>query len=175
MDICNIKFHCEIKKKQLKLFVDKFRNKGLKKYPSFEVFKVKKYSYVCYYTGFINVTGLKKIKHIKASLDTLKKFLKNGEFKFENIVIDNITTKCTCLQEKKICLQKMRNNIQLKYGLDTIKWIKYEREVFPNMFIKTKYSTLIWSTNNKVTCVGINNVKLFKDICSLVNELAIQE
>lgn len=170
MDICNIKCHCEIKKKFLNEFIISFKHKGYKQFPSFEVFKVGDYSFVCYYSGYVNITGLKKVNEIEIALFTLKKLLRNTFLEFENVVIDNITAKCCCIVPRQICLQRKREKIESELK-DKIKSIKYEREIFPNMFIKTKYSTLIWSSNNKVSCVGLKNIVHIKKLCKLIKKI----
>lgn len=170
MDVCNIKCHCEIKKKYLYEFVNSFKHKGYKQFPSFEVFKVEKYSFVCYYSGYVNITGLKQVGEIKIALGALKKILGNTFFEFENVVVDNITAKCFCVKPRQICLQRKREKIEFKFK-DKIKSIKYKREIFPNMFIKTKYSTLIWSSNNKVSCVGLKKLVHIKKLCKLIKKI----
>lgn len=169
MDICNIKFHCIISDKVQ--FSESFRGKGYKTYPSFEVFKIGNYSFMCYYNGFLNVTGVKTFDEIDISLNKLKEYLNNFHLNFKEIIVDNITTKCTCLNMKHICLQTKKEKLKKSTLSNQITSIKYEREIFPSMFIKTNLGTIIWSTNNKVSCVGLKSLKNIRDICSLVQSI----
>lgn len=172
MDICNIKFHCRVGVAYLNKLVEQFRHKSEKKFPSFVVFKLEKYSYVCYYSGFINITGIKTYSDIKLSLKNLQLFLNFSKLKFTSLRIDNITCLCTCVKEKRICLSSKLKKLQTLNLPHIIKSIKYEREIFPNMFIKTKYGTIIWSSNNKVSCVGVKSCKKnFKKICNLITKI----
>lgn len=172
MDICNIKIHCRIRQNDLNLFVQSFKNKGAKIFPSFEIFKIQNFSYICYYSGFLNVTGLKQISDIENSLNILKNYFKVCNLKFGAIVIDNITTKCTCVKQEQICLQNKKEKILASSLFQDIITIKYEREIFPNMFLKTKHMTIIWSSNNKVSCVGLKNIAQFQDACELIKQLS---
>lgn len=124
--------------------------------------------YNCYYTGYLNVTGVRTIKGISVALDVLAYFLDLPEEAFEKIKIDNITAKCKILSVKCVSLRDKKMNLQNHKKVISL---QYRREIFPNMFIKTKYCTIIWSTRNQVSCVGIKNEHHLSKILNLIKEI----
>ena len=166
MEVCNVKIHCIIGKKYQKKFYQSLYNslEITKRFPSFCVLRFSHFVFNCYYNGFINVTGIRNLQGIKVALDVLKFVLNLQDVLFEKIVIDNITAKCISVKTKRVNLQDKKRKI----NHENVYEMQYQREVFPNMFIKTTYGTIIWSTNNIIACVGIKKKKNLKKILKII-------
>ena len=166
MEVCNIKFHFYIKTKFKDLFNKRLSDCEFvkKTYSSFCILRINKIVYSCFYSGFINVTGVRNFELKPVSQKILLSVLgiKQKRKKiFRKSVIDNITSKLLNPTFKKINLVDKRSKFALNENVCTI---KYDRQRFPNMFLKTKFGTIIWSPNNIKTVVGS---KGFSDLCKI--------
>lgn len=174
MEVCNIKYHCNVLEKYYSKYYRRLylSRAVVKRLPSFCVVRIKEPSFppfvfCCYYKGYINITGVRNLCALSVALDVLAKLLKITRKAFGNTNIDNITARCTRLTERKISLQKKRINIRHKHVLG----VQYRREIFPNMFIKTTFGTIIWSPKNCVSCVGVKKPEDLNLILLVINEL----
>jgi len=171
MEVCNVKFHCTVLKKHFTTYYRELYKTDLaiKRFPSFCVlrFQGTKFVFNCYYTGYLNVTGVRNLEGISVALDVLCHFLNLPQNVFGNVTVDNISARCNKLSHKCVILQEKK----LRINHEEIKSIKYRREVFPNMFIKTDYGTIIWSAKNRVTCVGIKKEQHLTNLLSLICQI----
>ena len=169
MEIKNIKFHCRIKPEYYKQYYQNLTTIKLTKktFYSFCVFRIGNFVFNCFFTGYVNITGVSSYSAISTALSCLSYFLQfhNNEYVFTTYVIDNMTAKCSSIERKIINLTKKGS--LLKEWSNIIS-VKYNRERFPNMFIKTKYGTIIWSPNNSATTVGAKTISNLDDIYEII-------
>ncbi len=169
MEVQNVKFHVRVKESWLPQYSIQLKNTSFKKKTvfSFCILRVGKFVYNCFFSGYINITGVRNCDAIATAIDALYWAL--DIIKTENIftehVIDNISAICNNLSKKKINLLEKK---RLKDTNKEIIHIKYNRERFPNMFIKTEFGTIIWSPNNVVCTVGSKNLKALSKLSSLI-------
>ena len=173
MEVCNIKFHFYIKKRFKRLF-----NKRLlsceyvkKTYSSFCILRIGKIVYSCFYSGFINVTGVRNFELKPVSQKLLLSVLKIKQKRkniFKKSIIDNITSKLLNPVNRKINLAEKR----YKFVSDeNVLSVKYDRQRFPNMFLKTKFGTIIWSPNNIIIVVGSKGFTDLTKVYEIINIL----
>jgi len=156
MEISNIKCHITIQKKdltQLYNYSQKKNNLITSYRPSFFVMRIGSYVFICFYKGFINITGVKNENLIPI---VINKFCieTNISTLISPYVIDNISATYKFKSIKPVNLSKLL--ISIKEDPRVIS-VKFCREKFPGAFIKTKNGTIIWFSSNKVTSVGGKN------------------
>lgn len=160
MEVTNVKFHCKICVEFLTEFKKELLTNDLKKKRcnSFFVIRFGSFVFNCFKTGYINVTGVKKMSSINTALDCLKFIFKFPLEKsiFHSITVDNISAKCKQTEKQNVNLFQIKDVLRFDQEIVSV---KYNRERFPNMFIKLKYGLIIWSPNNIVCCVGIKSIK----------------
>lgn len=174
MDVCNIKFHFYIKSKFKNIFNERLKNCEFvkKQYSSFCVLRIGKIVYSCFYSGFVNVTGVLNFELKPMAKKLLLKVL-NLKCKkkkvFKSSVIDNITSRLINPVKQKINLADKK----IKFNSDSnIVSVKYDRQRFPNMFLKTHYGTIIWSPNNLSTVVGSKSFSDLTEIYKIIKTLS---
>ena len=156
MDVRNVKFHFRVLPKEIKTYRHYIKNtkSQSKDCGSFLIIRVFKSVYTCFLTGYINVTGVRSIESLNIPLICFANKLNLTLSNLSDPVIDNITSKCIGIKKKNIQLSTLCNTLQEH---KQILGVKYNRERFPCMFLKTKVGTLIWSPFNIVTCVGVKS------------------
>ena len=169
MEIQNIKFHLRVKEQHhisycVRIKKSEFNKKTLF---SFCVLRVGGFVYNCFFSGYINITGVRNHGAIACALRALYFALKVEEKEniFDEPTIDNITASHKIVCRKKICLSEKKQRLRDRNEIITI---KYNRERFPNMFIKTKLGTIIWSPNNVVCSVGTKTLSNLTKLSLLV-------
>ncbi len=170
MEIQNIKFHLRIKGAYQLLYSAQIRKSEFKKktLSSFCVLRVGRFVYNCFFSGYINITGVGGYSAITTALQALYFALdieENTDI-FEPYIIDNISASYNLIPKKKIDLNK---KIKLEKICETVISIKYNRELFPNMFIKTHFGTIIWSPNNVVCSVGTKSLLDLNQLSTLIS------
>ena len=173
MEVCNIKFHFYIKSSYKEIFQKCLKDCEFvkKTLSSFCVLRVGKTVFSCFYSGYINATGVinfsRKHSAQRLLLNALKLQVKRKKI-FGKSRIDNITAKVIKPQLQVVNLLEKKNRIYLdEYIIST----KYDRQRFPNMFIKTVFGTIIWSPNNNITVVGSKNSTDLADIYKIITKL----
>lgn len=154
MEVSNVKFHYILHRSQSLIFFHALKKSELvvKKYPSFCVLRLGRFVYVCFYSGCINITGVKNIEHLYLPISCLCFSVNVSESMFINPIVDNVSAKFTGDRIRLINLITFAANIK---DLPFVKRVKYNRERFPCMFVRTLHGTIIWSPRNAITCVGI--------------------
>ena len=92
MNITNIKIHATINPAALTRYRIALSDPDFvwrKKTKSFITFNNQTFTYVCFFTGFVNITGIKQESAV-SFLETLLKLEKNS---FSNSIVDNISSK----------------------------------------------------------------------------------
>lgn len=173
MDVCNIKFHFHIKPECKQLFIEKLNecNFVQKRFSSFCVIRIGKIVYSCFYSGFVNVTGVLNFELKPVARKLLLSSLnldQNENDVFMESVIDNITSRLHNPIKKKVNLVDKKLKLSLN---EEILSVKYNRQRFPNMFIKTVFGTIIWSPNNFLSAVGSKSFSDLRKIYQIIQNL----
>lgn len=171
MDIKNIKIHCSIKKKYLHSHQISFDNPPVlvkKSFPSFKVIRLGRFTYTCFRSGHINISGIPVFDDIDIAIHLLncRWFPEKEQINYtENTTIDNITSKYPSTIKKHISLTNLKT---LVVRLPEVQRVKYNRETFPCMFIKTSYGTIIYSAKNSIASVGCKSQTHLHKIFNLI-------
>jgi len=166
METTNIKFHFQLRKSccgKLKDFLQISPLVRITK-PSFSVVRIHKFIYTCYKNGFINVTGVRHLDTIVLAINILK-----DEIGFESedqFVVDSISSRYIATTKRRISIPFLLQEIRKEFRLLSI---KYNRERFPGMFIKTSYGTIIWFPSNSVVCVGSKSQEDLTQIADFID------
>ena len=172
MEVCNIKFHCHVKPSFLIKYTTKIKDSSFvkKTFPSFCVIRIGKFVFNCFFKGYINITGVYNESLIDSALKCLLFCLGLGDNIdiFTSCVIDNITAKSVTVKSRSVDLLAKKKNLQKRTDIISV---KYNRERFPNMFIKTNEGTIIWSPNNIVSCVGSKTWNSLNKLDIIISQL----
>ena len=114
MEVTNVKFHSYIKSEFI-IHFQRLLNSDLKKdvYMSFFVIRLGRFVFNCFYTGYINITGVKRTSAISTALVCLT-FALDLPMKtsvFEKTDIDNISANCCSLETRTINLYEKKAQI----------------------------------------------------------------
>jgi len=153
MEVQNVKIRVCVKPEYLTIYKTALKDSSYttKKCSSFYVLRCK-FVFICYMSGCINITGIKHISSIPFAIEVLGFMLELKPDYSTNCVIDNITASLKNPTHKIVLLSQISSSLK---NDENIIQIKYNRERFPCMFIKTIYGTIIWSPYNKFSCVGV--------------------
>jgi len=171
MNINNIKIHVRVKP----LFLTQYREALInqvdihKKTSSFITFKYDCFTYTCFHSGFVNVTGIKRRKDKHKSIQSLETNLNLQKKSFTKPVVDNISSNWLNKDELKKINLLVILTIALKH--DTIKEAKYNREKFPALFLKTYWGTILWYGSPAVIAVGSKTKKDVKYLTKVVQSI----
>ncbi len=172
MEVRNIKLHCRVQSDYLIQYCKNLKASKLTKktFSSFCVLRVGKLVFNCFFNGYVNITGVYNEDSIH---NALKCFLFTIDLKSDleiltPYVIDNITAKCILIPRRTVNLIKKKINLIQDNNIVSV---KYNRERFPNMFIKTKFGTIIWSPNNSVSSVGSKTNKHLEELYTIILQI----
>jgi TATA-box binding protein (TBP) (component of TFIID and TFIIIB) len=111
-DIVNLKIQCKIREKYIDNFIiyKCFNEENIKEHSNFWVFR-KRFVYVIFYSGHVNITKLKTFSDIREALNILLL-----SYNFENkkcLYNDENSTCCTCVDELCSCFYKTFSKIKI--------------------------------------------------------------
>ena len=98
MNITNIKIHVTINPSALTRYQSTPCDPDFvwrKKTKSFITFKNQTFTYVRFFTGFVNITGIKQWWEQESAVSFLETLLKLEKNSFSNSIVDNISSKWT--------------------------------------------------------------------------------
>ena len=150
MEITNVKIHFHIDSSK-RHCINKSLIQITKSFPSFIILRHLHLVFTCFYSGFINITGIKDLTYIEEAKLILANILSIKISDFNNEIIDNISAKWVGLGKKNIILTLLISYIK-KDSL--VKSYKYNREKFPALVIKLLAGTIIWFPTNTIYSVG---------------------
>jgi len=141
-----------------------------KKKPSFCMFKYKTLIYTCFYSGYINVTGLKTLGNIY-----IPKYIFSSQsgIPLKSIslpVIDNISAKYIKVRNGEKTSRDLHCFINILRHDHRIISLKYNRERFPGLFIKTINGTIIWFPSNSIITVGCKHHSDLQEIDKIIKQ-----
>ena len=110
------------------------------------------------------MTGVRHLDTIVLAINILK-----DEIGFESedqFVVDSISSRYIATTKRRISIPFLLQEIRKEFRLLSI---KYNRERFPGMFIKTSYGTIIWFPSNSVVCVGSKSQEDLTQIADFID------
>lgn len=136
-----------------------------KRKQSFFVLRPDEFVYCIYYTGHINVTGLKHLEDVRKSCLFLRCEL-SLEIVDGSIKIDNITS-CTRLRSNHYFnLTRFMTELAATSKCESdssrecrILGLCYNKQIFPGAFVRTDIGTILFFNTNKVVCVGTRTLR----------------
>mgnify|MGYP003519299646 CR=1 FL=1 len=121
------------------------------------------------YSKCINITKIKNIENMKIAISHFCEMFDISEGSITNIKINNMTAS-GCLGKRIKLNYFYSNNILLKSNKFIT--IKYNISIFPGMFCKTKYGTILLFQSGKYSIVGVKSeedmLKIYNIIISLI-------
>ena len=153
----NIKISFKIKNTQYSPKVDSLGKKKesyIIEHRNFIVIR-KKFVYVAFSSGFINVSGIKNDSEVLESIANFAGILNTSPRLFEDYTIDNITASGSFADKVNLSELSIKNCD--KSGLK----IRYKPVYFPGAFIKSYPTggTLIVFSSGKYTIVGVKSLR----------------
>jgi len=174
MRITNIKLHVTLKPTScLKQYQSALQCSQLqirKRTNSFVTLKSNSFTYTCFYSGFVNITGIKKRKNKKQSVKILERLLNLERKSFTKPIVDNISSTWGKHKTLKQVNLLVILNIALKHC--DVKTAKYNRETFPALFLKTyNWGTILWYGSPAIVAVGSKSKKEVKQLDSVIKSI----
>ena len=177
MNITNIKFHVRIKDCLLGQYQWALQHADIcicKKTSSFITFKYRSFTYTCFNSGFVNVTGVKRRKEKSVAVKALEECLSLEHKSFTRPIVDNISSNWS--EKNKLKKINLLVILSIAQKHNSIKETKYNREKFPALFLKTcHWGTLLWYGSPAIVAVGSKSKKdvklLNKVIQSILNDV----
>jgi len=151
MNITNVKIHVRVKEK-IEQYCDTLlkSDKTHKKTSSFVILRLPPFVYTCFFTGFINITGIQTLDLISTAIDQLKDQL-NIKYPLE----PTIDTVSSCWPKSEYLPKFNLLCVKAAAGKHPdVKTIKYNRERFPALFTRTKFGTILWFATPAIVAVG---------------------
>jgi len=169
MDVNNVKIRVYVKPEFIDIYQTALKNTDYmtKQCSSFYVLRCK-FVFICYISGCVNITGIKHTSSVPFAVETLGFMLKLPHEYSMNVVVDNITARLT---NPKVQLVNLSSKSYALREYKKVQRIKYNRERFPCMFLKTEYGTIIWSPYNKVSGVGIKSAEDLRGIYEIITHI----
>ena len=176
--VTNVKFHCRITGPRLKVYQDFFKNSNspyvTKRHRSFMVIRLEnKAVYTCFYSGFINVTGVKSVSEIEKIIHHFAGYLGISWRDFSPPKIDCINSVFVTSKRKKVNLKKLAEILSAeKY--DWLTDIRYNREKFPGMTIKTLIGSILIFPSFSILLTGTKSEQETKVLSHRVENILKQ-
>lgn len=135
-----------------------------KRKQSFFVLRPDEFVYCIYYSGHINVTGLKRLDDVRKSCLFLRRELSLNILE-GSAKIDNITSATEVQSDQYFNLTRFVSQLAASAFYSTacsrckIVGLCYNKQVFPGAFIRTDIGTILFFNTNKVVCVGTKTLR----------------
>lgn len=126
-----------------------------KRHRSFIVVRLEnKAVYTCFFSGFINITGVKRVSDLENIIQQFAGYLGISQADFSPPQIDCINSIfLTSKDSNLINLKKLAEILSTEKNLG-VKEIKYNRERFPGMTVKTKQGTILLFPSFSILLTG---------------------
>ena len=130
---------------------------------SFFVYRLRGYVFCVYYSGHINVTGIKFIQEIQYIENIINEFY--GIKKVIKSTIDNITCTAKISASLYTWNEPFASYLRKIDDISIFDIIQYSPQTFPGAFLKTTNSgTIIFFATGKINIVGCKSVKTIKQL-----------
>lgn len=173
----NVKFHTIISGPRLKVFQEYYKLSNspyiTKRKKSFIILRLNQFVYTCFLSGFINITGVKKLEYIHKAIDDLAFHLGISTKDFTEFKIDNIHASCNIPHTPSpVNINRLVQILSCK-KVHFIKEIRFNRQKFPGLTLRTDKGSILWFSSNRILLTGC---KSEQDLdCSQRNILFLQE
>lgn len=145
-------------------------DKTHKRTSSFVILRLNPFVYTCFFTGFINITGIETLDLIPAAICQLKEHLKLSQ-----LLQPTVDSVSSCwpkkLQLKSINLQRVK---AAAASHPEVKTLRYNRERFPALFTKTKYGTILWFASPAIVAVGSKTLEDLNELKNIIDTILLQ-
>jgi TATA-box binding protein (TBP) (component of TFIID and TFIIIB) len=177
MIISNIKIHFRVRGKKLLQYqrsLKKLAQFEKKSNSSFVVVRLKNhYVYVCFFSGFINATGIRRLSGVQRSIKYFRRHLGLKEKDVNEHVIDSIASHWPKTSTSLLSHQRAPTLIEKAFYHDRVKTIKYNRQRFPAVFLKTDHGTILWFPSPAIVAMGSRSHYDLEQVRVIVLELSI--
>lgn len=167
--ITNYKFHSKVNLTYLPVYLTYLKSNSTairKRKNSFVIIRLGSFVYTCFYSGFINITGVKL--NLLYPLQRLAFEIGLPENAFAAPTIDNIHTKRHF--SSHINLNALKYKLD-QWNFDKIIHIHFNRERFPGLFIKTGLGTILWFATDTVITLGSKTHENIEQLYSLIKNI----
>lgn len=168
--ITNYKFHSKVDATYLSVYLAYLKSDNTtirKRKNSFVIIRIGKFVYTCFYTGYINVTGVKS--DLFYPLQRLAFEIGLPESAFSAPSIDNIHTKRHF--SSHINLNNLKYKLDYQWKFDKIIHIHFNRERFPGLFIKTSLGTILWFATDTIITLGSKTHENIEQLYGLIKNI----
>lgn len=167
LQISNIKVSIKTKVHKPSLLNFKSQNvQKCKDVGSFFVYRQKGFVFSIYYTGHVNVTGIRCMSKLEDGISILKSI--PGIQSIKNIILDNIT--CTGLLPNSMysCQNGFTEYLNALSALDNFDIIQYSPQTFPGAFLKkTGLGTIVFFSTGKFNLVGCKSYDILAQLITI--------
>ena len=172
MELTNLKAHTKVLSSCLSLFIKNLSHsdKVKKRQNSFVVLQLVLFPeyrplvFSCFFSGHINVTGVRKWPHLSLAFQKLADHLRLKGSIFEKIKIDMISSKWPHNEKHLLKKTNLFDVLHAAHMEESVKGTQYDRERFPGLYIRTQFGTIIWFTTPNIIAV---NSKCEQDLLNL--------
>ena len=155
MNITNLKCHARLDGGSLTLYRRKLSASEAvaKRTHSFAVLRLPPLVCTCFYSGFINITGIRTFEQARPALDSLLKHLcLEPEAVLDEPHIDSISSSWP--KHLPLPAHKLNKVLDIAAKQPQVQRIKWNRQQFPALFLKTKFGTILWFNSPAIVSVG---------------------
>ena len=175
MRITNIKCHTQLTAESLSKLSERINTKSSsisKRTHSFAVIRLNSYVYTCFYSGFLNITGIKGYDFIEDAILKLSIFLNIDEkqsYKYNTPVIDCMSAHWS--KNNLLSRHNLSEIIELSKEDSRIIGVKYNRQRFPALFLKTNFGTVLWFSTPTISAVGLKTREDLLSIREIITQI----
>lgn len=167
MNITNLKCHVRLDGRSLTRYRHNLSASEAvgKRTHSFAVLRLPPLVCTCFYSGFINITGVRTFEQTRSALDSLLEHLHLGpEAAPGEPHIDSISSAWP--KHLPLPAHNLNKVLDIAAKQPQVQGIKWNRQQFPALFLKTKFGTLLWFNSPAIVSVGSKNEE---DLIALKN------
>ena len=179
MRITNIKCHTQLNDEHIAKVSEKIKSTSpsiSKRTHSFVIIRLYSYVYTYFYSGFVNITGIKGYEYIDDAILKLQKFLDIHDDNFCNKkpVIDCMSANWNWSSSKLLNRHNLNKIIELSKEDSRIICVKYNRQRFPALFLKTNSGTVLWFCTPTVSAVGLKSKEDLSIISNIITQILLK-
>lgn len=155
MNLTNLKCHTRLEDRDLATYRQGLQESEAvtKRTHSFAVLRLPPVVYTCFYSGFINVTGIRTFEQLRSVTTTLREHLGlDPEVDPVEPHIDSISSAWP--QDQFLPGHQLNKVRDIALKESQVTGIKWNRQQFPALFLKTKFGTILWFNAPAIVSVG---------------------
>lgn len=175
MNITNIKCHVRLENSVQPRYQQSLQESEAvsKRTPSFVVLRLPPFVYTCFYSGFINITGVRDFDQVEVAIATILDRLRlDPEAVWGEPQVDSISS---CWPKTQPLPAHKLNRVYSIASKDSeIVALKLNREQFPALFLKTQFGTLLWFNSPAVVSVGSKKKEDLQALKEIVDRILLK-